>query len=130
MQFKRNEGFRFVFGEPLEAHYVILLDGKPESIEQPRVACQIIDISPRGMKIMTETDLNQYHGQNVQFEIYFLLDKVEIKAMSEIIWTKKHGQKFQYGVCFLGQSNLDELIVSELKARRKREIAESKQKKV
>lgn len=123
MQFKRNEGFRFVFGEPLEANFVVLLDGKAENIEQSRNQCGIIDVSPRGMKILTEKDMKQYNNQFVQLEIHFKLDMIEIKAIGEIVWSKQFGQKFQYGICFTSQSNIDELIVSELKARRKREIA-------
>ena len=130
MIFKRNEGFRFVFGEPLEANYVILLDGKPISIEQPRVACDIIDISPRGMKMVTETDFTQYSGHAVQLEIYFMLDKMQIKAIGDIVWSKQLGQKTQYGITFPSQSNLDDIIISELKARRKREVAEGKVKKI
>ena len=34
MPFKRTEGFRFTFNEPLHANFVILIDGKPEDIER------------------------------------------------------------------------------------------------
>ena len=130
MQFKRNEGFRFVFGEPLDGNYIILLDGKPAVLEQSRVECKIIDISPRGMKITTETDFTQYTGQYVQLEMYFMLDMIQIKAIGEIVWSKNFGQKFQYGLRFAQQSNLEDLVISELKARRKREVAASEMKKI
>ena len=130
MIFKRNEGFRFSFGEPLEAHYVILIDGKPTSIEKPRVECQVLDISPRGMKIITETDFSSISGQYVQLEFYFMLDLVQIKAIGEIVWSKQFGQKYQYGINFPNQSSLEDLIISELKSRRKREVKGAKLKKV
>lgn len=123
MIFKRNEGFRFAFGEPLKASFVILLNGKPLSIERPRVACEVLDISPRGMKIVTDIDLNDYRGFLVQLELHFLLDMVQMKALGEVVWAKKLGSKYQYGIYFNKQSALEDLIIDELKARRKREIA-------
>jgi len=126
MIFKRNEGFRFAFEQPLKASFVILLNGRPASIERPQVACEVLDISPRGMKIVTDVDLNDYRGFLVQLELHFLLHMVRMKAIGDIVWAKPLGQKFQYGIFFNKQSALEDLIIDELKARRKREVASSK----
>lgn len=128
MIFKRNESFRFQFGEPLDAYFVLLLDGEPIDMERTRTACKVLDVSPSGMKIICEANLNEYNNQLVQLEIHFVLDVVDIKAIGEIVWQKPFGLRYQYGVNFPEQSGLEELIISELKARRKREVANAKKK--
>lgn len=130
MQFKRNEGFRFAFGEPLVAEYVILIDGKPTTLEQQRFTCEVLDISPRGMKIMTGIDFKQFSGQHVLLEVHFKLDQIQLKAIAEIVWTKSFGKNYQYGLTFNQQAGLEELIVSELKVRRKREVSGVKMEKL
>lgn len=75
------------------------------------------------MKIVTDIDLNDYRGFLVQLELHFLLDMVQMKALGEVVWAKKLGSKYQYGIYFNKQSALEDLIIDELKARRKREIA-------
>lgn len=122
MIFKRTEGFRFAFEEPLDAGFVILIDGKPADLEQNRVACQIIDISPRGMKLATDTDLNEYSSQMMQLEIHFVLDQVDIKGIGEIVWSKMFGNGYHYGIVFYNQPAVEATIVNELKSRRRKEV--------
>lgn len=122
MIFKRTEGFRHVFGEPLEAEFVILINGKPIDLEQNRIACRIIDISPRGMKISTEADLNEYSSQILQLEIIFVLDQMEIRGIGEIVWTKTFGSGYHYGIVFYNQPTVEVTIVEELKMRRRKEV--------
>ena len=37
MIFKRQEGFRYTFGEPLQAGAVVLIEGKPLDVERTRI---------------------------------------------------------------------------------------------
>lgn len=126
MAFKRTEGFRFTFNEPLNANFVILIDGVPEDIERTKYQCEIIDISPRGMKMFSNKEIGKHNNQLVQLEVQFILDEVLIKAVGEIIWSKDFGQKIQYGLVFENQTHIEELIVSELKLRRKKEVSQSR----
>ena len=126
MVFKRQEGFRFSFGNPLEANFVVLLDGETDSLERSRSNCKVLDISPRGMKIITDINLNNYATNNLQLEIYFSLDTTEIKAIADIVWSKPFGSNFQYGLVFEKQPIVEELIIEELKIRRRKEIKKSK----
>ncbi|AWE06411.1 PilZ domain-containing protein [Lysinibacillus sp. 2017] len=126
MTFKRTEGFRFTFGEPIDANFVILIDGKPENIERSKYPCEIVDISPRGMKIFSHKNIGEQNKQLVQLEVQFILDEVLIKAVGEIVWTKVFGERIQYGLIFENQSHVEELIVNELKLRRKKEISRSR----
>ena len=59
------------------------------------------------------------NGYNLK---YILLDEVLIKAVGEIKWKKQYGKGFQYGLIFENQPALEELIVSELKIRRRKEV--------
>ena len=126
MAFKRQEGFRFAFGEPLEATFLVLADGEGASDE--RAACKVLDISPRGMKVITDVNLNNYAGNNIQLEVYFYLDATEIKALADVVWSKVFGANFQYGLIFNKQPVVEELIIEELKIRRRKEINRTKSK--
>lgn len=119
MIFKRTEGFRFAFGDPIAAHFVLLLNGKQESGKH---SCSILDVSPHGMKMFSKTEIGEYRNKLVQIEIQFILDEVVIKAVGEIVWKKNFGKDYHYGLIFENQPIVEELIVSELKVRRKKEV--------
>lgn len=122
MAFKRTEGFRFTFGQPIEAKFIVLIDGKPENLEVTKLPCEILDVSPHGMKMFAFQEVGENSNQRVQLEIHFVLDEVLIKAVGEIKWKKQYGKGFQYGLIFENQPALEELIVSELKIRRRKEV--------
>ena len=126
MIFKRQEGFRYAFGEPLEAGVVVLIDGKPLDIERTQIPGKILDISPRGLKMQAQEDFNEYKNKMLQLEISFVLDTTEIRGIGEIVWSKKFGSGYHYGITFFNQSGLEDLIISELKVRRRKETLQSK----
>ena len=121
MKFKRNEGFRFAFGNPIEAGFVIMIGGKALELGHQPLSCSVLDISPRGMKVESGVDLTGYMDKMLQLEVSFIIDKAEIRAVGEIVWCKKYGSGYQYGIVFYNQPGVETLIVSELKARRRRE---------
>lgn len=121
MIFKRQEGFRFKFEEPITMTFAIYEDGRVNQ-EQTAMA-ELLDISPRGLKMFTEVDL----GVNPPpLDIRFVLDTREVRAYGEIIWSRPFGNGKQYGVFFNNQGAVEDLIVEELKLRRKKEAAEAK----
>lgn len=126
MIFKRNEGFRFVFGEHLHANFSLLLDGKPQNLEKTQYPCELLDISPRGMKMFSNIEIGEDTNKLVQVELFFILDAAKIKAIGEIVWTKKVIDGFQYGLIFDNQPAIEELIIKELKERRKKELQRNK----
>ena len=126
MLFKRQEGFRHVFGDPLEAGAVIFIDGKPLDMERNRIPCKIFDISPRGLKIMIEGDFREYKNKALQLEISFVLDTTEIRGIGEIVWSKKFGKGYHYGIAFFNQPAVEDLIINELKMRRRKEVLKAK----
>ena len=126
MIFKRQEGFRHAFEEPLAAGVVILIEGKPLNVERSRIPCEILDISPRGLKILIGEDFSEYKNKVLQLEISFILDLTEITGIGEIVWSKQIGKCYYYGITFFNQPSLENLIVSELKIRRRKEISKAK----
>lgn len=121
MIFKRQEGFRFKFEEPVTMTFAIYEDGRVDQ-EQTAMA-ELLDISPRGLKMFTEVDL----GVNPPpLDLRFVLDTREVRTYGEIIWSRPFGTGKQYGVFFNNQGAVEDLIVEELKLRRKKEAAEAK----
>ncbi|MEB2282849.1 PilZ domain-containing protein [Lysinibacillus xylanilyticus] len=116
MIFKRQEGFRFKFDEPVKMTFAIYEDGR---VNQAQTAmADLLDISPRGLKMFTEVDL----GVNPPpLDLRFVLDTREVRAYGEIIWSRPFGKGKQYGVNFNDQESVEDLIVEELKLRRRRE---------
>ena len=126
MIFKRQEGFRFAFGEPLDAGVVVLIEGKPLDVERTRIMCKILDISPCGLKIMIDEDFSEHENKILQLEISFILDATEIKGIGEIVWSKKIGSGYYYGITFFNQPGVEKLIINELKLRRRKEVLQAK----
>ncbi|WP_421663933.1 hypothetical protein [Lysinibacillus telephonicus] len=58
MNFKRQEGFRFVFNEAIDAKFKLRLNGRDINFES--FECKIIDISPRGIKMFSEAKIGVY----------------------------------------------------------------------
>ncbi len=121
MIFKRQEGFRFKFEEPVKMTFAIYENGR---VNQAQTAmADLLDISPRGLKMFTEVDL----GVNPRpLDLRFILDTREVRAYGEVIWSRPFGNGKQYGVNFSDQESVEDLIVEELKLRRRKEADEAK----
>lgn len=126
MFFKRKEGFRFSFDDPISAEIVLLVDGRPADIERTRHQCHILDISPRGLKMFTEADFGAKLNKTHQLEIHFVLDMTDIVGIGEIMWEKPYGRGKQFGVVFHDQPSVEDLILNELKSRRRKEVRRQK----
>lgn len=121
MIFKRKEGFRFVFNEPIEAKFVLHhKDG--QAVDQPSRPCKILDISPRGIKIFTNAEIGQYNNESVQIEVDFILDDTNIRAIGEIVWSRPFGNGKQLGIQIVDQLDIKDFIISEMKQRRNDEV--------
>lgn len=124
MSFRRKESFRFVFNEPIEASFTVYVNGK--RLNSSSYPCKILDISPRGMKVYTDVEFEADLRQHVQFEIQFILNVANIQAIGDVIWSKYYSNGKQFGLFFRDQSDIDELIINEMKARRRKEVLENK----
>lgn len=129
MNFKRQEGFRFVFNEAIDAKFKLRLNGRDINFEP--YECKIIDISPRGIKMFSEAKIGEYlNNTTLQIEVQFVLDVSMIRATGEIVWSKPYANGSQFGVLFHEDENIDELIISEMKQRRKKEVLQDKFTKI
>lgn len=124
MSFRRKESFRFVFNEPIEAKFKVFVNGK--QLSDKSYPCKILDISPRGIKMYTDVELQLDFKQNIQFETYFVLNITNIQAIGDIIWSKPYSKGKQYGLFFKEQSDIDDLIINEMKIRRRKEVLGNK----
>lgn len=122
MIFKRQEGFRFVFNEPIEASFVVISTGEKSDAQNIKHSCKILDLSARGLKIYTEAEIGEYKNKPFSLEIHFVLDVTQIHAVGEIIWSRPFGQGRQYGIQLPDQPDIVDLIISEMKERRRKEV--------
>ncbi len=123
MQYKRNEYFRYTFGEPTEATFRLIKDsgGDQPAEFSNKGNCQIVDISPNGLRMVTELSITIELIK--QIEISFTIDETPLDMIGELVWCKKsvHGF-FEYGVRLDGDHDKEQRIVNELKARRRKEV--------
>ncbi|TSI04293.1 PilZ domain-containing protein [Lysinibacillus sp. BW-2-10] len=128
MNFRRKEGFRFVFNDPIEANFKIYINGQLASAD--KYNGKILDISPRGMKMFCGPEIGEYlRSTTLQVEVQFVLDVTTIRALGDVVWSKPLGSGFQCGIILAAQEDIDNLIIDEMKRRRKKEVLQSKHKK-
>lgn len=122
MQYKRNEYFRYAFQQPFEATFRLIKNASDTSQMElsNKGKCNIIDISPNGLKIFSELFIS-IEKLN-QIEVYFKLDEASLSMIGEFVWSRRKFNGYEYGVKLLGDTISEELIVSELKSRRKKEV--------
>ncbi|KOS66687.1 flagellar biosynthesis protein FliS [Lysinibacillus contaminans] len=127
MFFKRTEGFRYKFEEPLQTTFTIVENGR--AVKDEAAIGGILDISPKGIKMFSTVDLNAGKALSPQLEIRFIIDSQIIVAYGEVMWSRPYMNGKQYGIFFNNQVLIEGLIVEELKIRRKKEIMATKKLK-
>lgn len=120
MNFRRKESFRFIFNEPIGAEFTVYVNGKP--LNDNSYSCKIHDVSPRGMKLFSDEKIDLDFQQNIQFKVHFVLDTQNISALGDVVWCKPYFTGKQYGLAFHEQSDIEELIINEMKNRRRKEV--------
>jgi len=127
-KYKRNEAFRFVFNQPLDAQFSVLVNGR--RIDSEMHPCKIIDIGPQGMKVFTDFDISKIYKHPpdlLQLEMHFVLDIIKIQAIGYICWSRSYRTGVYYGLHFRNQPAVEDLIISEMKRRRRKEVIDKKQ---
>lgn len=123
MQYKRNESFRYEFPVPLEANCKLLRNGRIDSVGAPIYSCKILDISPHGMKMFSDVNFGEHTSMSLQLEIHFILDEMIITAVGNVMWKRPYANGFTYGLMFFNQPKLEQAIITDLKSRRRKEVA-------
>ncbi|MEK3935437.1 PilZ domain-containing protein [Sporosarcina sp. FSL W7-1349] len=116
MLYKRTEYFRYTFGEPLEAEFRIL---KAEGQSNPG-ECKVLDLSPGGAKLYSTYDI-PVGQKDVRLSLKFTVYNYPLDISGKVLWKKPFNQGHMYGFEFEEDRKIGELIVGELKLRRRAE---------
>lgn len=120
LEYKRFESFRHVLTQAVDVQYSFVVD----EIAMTKTG-EIVDISPSGICMVTTESLSEQQLKSV-ITFTFCLHQQEIKAIGFIRWKKFHKEGFQYGVDLNTTEELENLIISELKLRRKQEVLKTR----
>ncbi|OQM45887.1 hypothetical protein B6A27_09560 [Anoxybacillus sp. UARK-01] len=113
MRFKRNEAFRYQFGQPLLGTFrIAYIDGK--EMDSEKGAVEIYDISPKGMKIRTVFDIPP-RPRDVCIQVTFILNDVEFNLLGIIVWQKRDFRGYFYGLQLHLSHEQEEIMIRELK---------------
>ncbi|MDQ0155823.1 hypothetical protein [Robertmurraya andreesenii] len=114
MYYRRDEAFRFIFGQPIKATFkIVKVDGRDGSANE--ASALILDLSPNGIKFSSELDLPIYEKQLI-LEIYFSLNEKMISMLAEPKWKKRMSpSSFTYGLVGLDNEETKKEVIEELK---------------
>ncbi|MGG0655045.1 PilZ domain-containing protein [Rummeliibacillus pycnus] len=120
MEYRRKESFRHVLIHEVPVTYNCRRDGVNTYYQG-----KIIDISPSGLKLFTEENLPCEQGE-VEMDLSFKLYTKPINTKGDVRWKKTVAGGYQYGIDMNMLDEHQELIISELKLRRWKEVFEEK----
>ena len=118
VEYRRKEAFRHVL-----IHEVPVTYNCHGDILKPYQQGKIVDISPSGLKLITEENL-PYEKEAIELDLSFKLYSKPINVRGDVRWKKAFGGGFQYGIDLNTVDDHQELIISELKLRRRKEVFE------
>jgi hypothetical protein len=111
MRFKRQEPFRYQFGQPLACSLRVAgIDGKQEEEH----SAYIHDLSPHGMKLETLQRIADEHDKTT-VEIAFSINNAPFRFFGKIVWEKPFGRTYYYGVRLLVSAEEEEMLIREIK---------------
>ncbi|HWI49083.1 MAG TPA: PilZ domain-containing protein [Rummeliibacillus sp.] len=120
MEYRRRESFRHVLVHEVPVTYNCQGDRM-----KPYRQGNIVEISPSGLKLFTEENLPYEKGE-IELDLSFNLYSKPINVRGDVRWKKAIGGGYQYGVYMNTVDEHQELIISELKLRRRKEVFEAK----
>ena len=114
MFYKRNEPFRYTFGQPIKA-LVETIENEDDPILTSNRNWEvfIFDISPNGMKIATIENIKDLI--NLPIRITFWLNHTYFEVTGTILWKKTLGQKYLYGIFENSSEQYKKQLKAELK---------------
>lgn len=120
LEYRRRESFRHVLIQEVPVTYSVKNDGMMSYRKG-----KIIDISPSGLKMFTVDELIS-NNEMRDLDLSFTLFSRPINVKGDIRWKKAFGDGYYYGIDMDNVEEHQELIISELKLRRKKEVLEEK----
>lgn len=120
VEYRRREAFRHVLVHEVPVTYICKAEEKKTNGQG-----NIIDISPSGLKLFTEEKLPSDKGI-VELDLSFKLHTKPIHVNGIVCWKRVYGDGYQYGIDLDLVDTHQEMIISELKLRRRKEVFEQK----
>ncbi|GAE37475.1 PilZ domain-containing protein [Halalkalibacter akibai] len=114
-RYNRNESFRYEFGQPIKCdiYYEQITDGD-RKIKSNAQTGAVINMSPKGLQIHLSTDfLEQNRVKEIECQVKLSSEDI-LTLNGQIVWRKAYLNGYLYGV-FLGDENMEQVIIQELK---------------
>ncbi|WP_096201734.1 PilZ domain-containing protein [Bacillus sp. FJAT-45350] len=113
MRYRRQDGFRYQFEEPVACSFRILKVGNKDVQSKPGKA-SIYDLSEGGLKLTTPISIPL--NQEIKVEVVFILNNNELKITGLLAWKKENiSGDYSYGVDFISDKVLQRQMIEELK---------------
>ncbi|ADI00734.1 PilZ domain-containing protein [Salisediminibacterium selenitireducens] len=112
-RFKREEPLRYEFARPVDTTFRIS-QLKGESFESKSAKGVLLNISPGGLRLMTDLDLPK--GQDILLTFDIQLGGHALTPEGEVVWKEKRGNSFIYGIDFSEDPELEKTVFAALKA--------------
>ncbi|WP_217587286.1 PilZ domain-containing protein [Lentibacillus saliphilus] len=120
MRYKRHEGFRLEFGQPLDVQFRI------DHVNDKKVAsslgdAKMLDISLQGMKLATALDMVTTQN-DITIVVDFKIHENRYELPGQIVWKKKQYDTYHYGIQFELEDKTEHTLLRDLKDFAKRRI--------
>lgn len=109
--FRREEGFRLTFKEPVQGK-IKIINQETDILISNSTTIAIYDISLRGAKIQSNVE---FTVPSTKVQISFEIVKEQINLAGELLWQKQDYRGFFYGMKFDDQSYSDRELLAVLK---------------
>ncbi|MBU8907991.1 PilZ domain-containing protein [Desertibacillus haloalkaliphilus] len=106
MKYNRQEAYRYEFKSPLSCEYYML-----GSNEQKPYKGDIINLSQEGLKMSAGTELTDEQKISLSFTVF----SKPITVEASIVWKKKYGDRWVYGIALDADDTLQTEITEEIK---------------
>lgn len=116
MRYRRKEPFRYIFNEPIDGSFVIVLN--PQDQEKIKRSdpgyLKIIELSPKGMQFKTNFDIPT---SKIDFllDISFEIDGETMQMLGEVAWKKSQKDSMLYGLKGIDDLNREQQIIERVK---------------
>lgn len=110
----RKESFRYVFKTPLPALFTIekVADKKVTTAEGE---AHIIDLSPKGMKIISKLNIPTKHEKDIHLSIAFELNNTTLGYVGKLIWKNEKHPLYEYGIHLITDESEQREVINQLK---------------
>gem|GEM_PF-437947 len=126
MRYKRKEPFRYLFNEPMDGKFVIILnhDDEDKVTRTDPGMLKIIDLSPRGVQFRTKLDIPTSEKE-FYIEVTFELDGEMIEMLGKVAWKKNEPDCVYYGLEGIEDPKREQQIIEGVKSLSKKAHAKA-----